>query len=41
MAPRGRLMMVVRYTVRDGRIVEIEGIWDPARLHAFDLKVLR
>ena len=40
-APQGHLMMVVRYTVRNGRIVEIEGIWDPVRLRAFDLKVLR
>jgi RNA polymerase sigma factor (sigma-70 family) len=39
-APRGHLMMVLRYTVRDGRIVEIEGIWDPERLQAVDLKVL-
>lgn len=39
-APRGRLLMVLRFTIADGRIVEIEQIADPARLRQMDLAVL-
>ena len=39
-APRGRLVMVLRLTIADGRIVEIEQIADPARLQRLELAVL-
>lgn len=39
-APRGRLLMVLRVRVRDGKIVEIDAIADPARLRQLDLAVL-
>ncbi|HYS53142.1 MAG TPA: sigma-70 family RNA polymerase sigma factor [Thermoanaerobaculia bacterium] len=39
-APRGRLMMVLNFTVRRGKIVEIEAIGDPERLRQLDLAVL-
>jgi hypothetical protein len=39
-APRGRLLMVLRFTFRDGKIVEIDAIADPARLRRLDLTVL-
>ena len=39
-APRGRLLMVLRFRVRDGKIVEIDAIADPARLRQLDLTVL-
>ena len=39
-APRGRLLMVLGFTVRDGRIVEIDAIADPERLDRLDLAVL-
>jgi RNA polymerase sigma factor (sigma-70 family) len=39
-APRGRLVMVLDFTIRDGRIVAIDGIADPARLRQLDLAVL-
>jgi RNA polymerase sigma-70 factor (ECF subfamily) len=39
-APRGRLLMVLDFTVRDGKVVEIDAISDPERLHQIDLAVL-
>ena len=39
-APRGRLLMVLRFRVRDAKIVEIDAIADPARLRQLDLTVL-
>jgi RNA polymerase sigma-70 factor (ECF subfamily) len=39
-APRGRLLMVLRYRVRGGKIFEIDAIADPARLRKLDLTVL-
>ena len=39
-APRGRLMMVLTISVRDGKIAEIEAVADPQRVRQFDLAVL-
>jgi RNA polymerase sigma-70 factor (ECF subfamily) len=39
-APRGRLLMVLRFTITHGKIVEIEAVADPARLLRLDLAVL-
>jgi RNA polymerase sigma factor (sigma-70 family) len=39
-APRGRLMMVLDFTVRDGKIIAIDAIADPERLAALELAVL-
>ena len=39
-APRGRLLMVLRFGVRDGKIVEIDATADPARLRQLDLTLL-
>jgi hypothetical protein len=39
-APRGRLLMVLSFTIEHGRIVEIDAIADPARLRQIDLAVL-
>jgi len=39
-APRGRLLRVVRLTVANGRIAEIEIIGNPARLAELDLSLL-
>ena len=39
-APRGRLLMVLDFTVTDGKIVAIDAIADPARLRQIDLAVL-
>jgi RNA polymerase sigma-70 factor (ECF subfamily) len=39
-APGGRLQRVVRFTVRDGRIVEIHVIADPERLAQLDVSLL-
>ena len=36
MAPRGRVLRVLRVTIADGRINEIEVIGDPGRLAALD-----
>jgi len=38
-APRGRPTSVMGFTVRDGRIVEIDAISDPARLRRLDVVV--
>jgi RNA polymerase sigma factor (sigma-70 family) len=39
-APRGRLFSVMAFTVRDGKIVAIDGLADPERLKELDLTVL-
>ena len=39
-APRGRPYSVMGFTVRDGRIVAIDGLADPDRLRGLDLAVL-
>jgi RNA polymerase sigma-70 factor (ECF subfamily) len=40
-APRGRLLMVLRFTLAGGRIVEIEAVGDPDRVRRLDLSVLQ
>jgi RNA polymerase sigma-70 factor, ECF subfamily len=40
MAPRGRLFLVLGFTITDGKITEIDVIADPDRLHQLDLAVL-
>jgi RNA polymerase sigma factor (sigma-70 family) len=39
-APRGRLLMVVNFTIVNGRIVEINAVADPERLRDFDVAML-
>jgi RNA polymerase sigma factor (sigma-70 family) len=39
-APRGRLLMVLRFTITNGKIIEIEAVADPGRLRHLDLAVL-
>jgi RNA polymerase sigma-70 factor (ECF subfamily) len=39
-APRGRLLMVLRFTIVNGKILEIEALADPERLSHLDLAVL-
>lgn len=39
-APRGKLSLVITFEVKDGKVVEIEVIADPARLRELDLAVL-
>ena len=39
-APRGRLMMVLDFTIRDGKIVAVDAIADPERLGELELAVL-
>ena len=39
-APQGRLVMVLRFTIGRGRIVAIDVVSDPARLRRLDLAVL-
>jgi RNA polymerase sigma factor (sigma-70 family) len=39
-APRGRLLMVLGFTITDGKIVEIDAIGDPERLSQLDLVLL-
>jgi RNA polymerase sigma factor (sigma-70 family) len=39
-APRGRLLMVLGFTIIDGKIVEIDAIGDPERLSQLDLALL-
>ena len=38
-APHGRLLMVLRFKVMDGKIVEIDAVADPERLSQLDLAV--
>jgi len=40
MAPRGRLFRVVRLTIANGKITQIEVIGDKARLGALDLSIM-
>jgi len=40
MAPRGRLVLVLAFTIPDGKITRIDVIADPARLQELDLAVL-
>ncbi len=39
-APHGHLALLVRLTIRDGKIVTIDGIADPVHLHQVRLAVL-
>jgi RNA polymerase sigma factor (sigma-70 family) len=39
-APRGRLLLVLGFTIRDGKIVEIDVFADPERLRRLDLVAL-
>jgi RNA polymerase sigma-70 factor (ECF subfamily) len=39
-APRGRLMMVLDFTIWDSKIDAIDAIADPTRLRQLDLAVL-
>ena len=39
-APRGQLMMVLRFTITGGKIVAIDAVADPERLDRLDLAVL-
>jgi RNA polymerase sigma-70 factor (ECF subfamily) len=40
MAPHGRLFLVLRFTIADGRITEIDVIADPDHLGRLELAVL-
>jgi RNA polymerase sigma-70 factor (ECF subfamily) len=39
-APLGRLFLVINFTIRNDKIVEIEAVADPARLRQLHLAVL-
>ena len=39
-APRGRLLMVLSFTISSGKIVEIDAIADPERVDQLDLALL-
>jgi hypothetical protein len=39
-APLGRLLMVLRFTIARGKIVETEAIADPERLRRFQITLL-
>jgi RNA polymerase sigma-70 factor (ECF subfamily) len=39
-APHGRLSIVMAFTIKRGKIVEIDVVADPARLHELDLAIL-
>jgi hypothetical protein len=38
--PRGRLMLVLRFAIRDGKITAIDAIADPAQLSQLSVAVL-
>jgi RNA polymerase sigma-70 factor (ECF subfamily) len=40
MAPRGRLFLVLSFTITDGKITEIDVIAEPDRLRQLDIAVL-
>jgi hypothetical protein len=40
LAPRGRLVFLLRLTIRGGKVAEIEVVADPAHLHQVHLTVL-
>jgi RNA polymerase sigma-70 factor (ECF subfamily) len=39
-APRGRLLLVLGFTITRGKIVEIDVVADPERIRQLDLAVL-
>jgi hypothetical protein len=39
-APQGHLSRILRFTLREGKIAEVDIIGDPARLEELDLAVL-
>jgi hypothetical protein len=39
-APRGRLLLVLAFTFRDGKVAGLDVLADPARLRQLDLAVL-
>jgi RNA polymerase sigma-70 factor (ECF subfamily) len=39
-APRGHLLMILDFTIRDGKVVAIEAITEPERVAALDLAIL-
>lgn len=39
-APRGRLMMILDFTIRDGKVMAIEAITEPERVAALNLAIL-
>jgi len=39
-APRGHLFLVLKFTIRNGKIAKIEAVADPTRLRQFDLAAL-
>jgi RNA polymerase sigma-70 factor (ECF subfamily) len=39
-APRGHLMMILDFTIRDGKVLAIEAITEPGRVAALDLAIL-
>jgi RNA polymerase sigma-70 factor (ECF subfamily) len=39
-APRGRLLLILRFTIKNEKVVEIEAIAEPERLRAINLGVL-
>jgi RNA polymerase sigma-70 factor (ECF subfamily) len=39
-APRGHLLMILDFTIRDGKVVAIEAITEPERVRALELTVL-
>jgi RNA polymerase sigma-70 factor (ECF subfamily) len=40
LAPRGRLLLVLTFTIEDDKIAEYDVIADPARLQQLDLAIL-
>jgi RNA polymerase sigma factor (sigma-70 family) len=40
LAPQGRLYRALRFTIRDGKIVEVDVVADPARLRELDIAAL-
>jgi hypothetical protein len=40
LAPRGRLLRAVRFTIANGKVTELEIIGDAARLAALDLSIV-
>jgi hypothetical protein len=41
LAPRGRLLRALTFTIDNGRIVEVDVIADPKRLSQLDLAVVK
>ncbi len=40
-APHGRLLMVLRFTIEHGKVLEIDAVMDPERLRQLDLSILQ